>query len=96
MVLLETIPVLLASELTCWKWRLSLALPDPGITADMLEIVLDPPRTKEKVLKTVPATTSKKNMPETVYGLPGVIQDMPETFHPPPPPPSQGQYGYRC
>ena len=71
------------SELTCWKWTRSLG--SPGITADMLEIVLGLPSTKEKVLKTVPAPHDIKfNMPETVSGLLGVIQDIPETIPPSP------------
>ena len=53
MVLLDTIPGPLGVRLDMLEME---TVPDsPGITADMLEIVLDPPSTKEKVLKTVPA-----------------------------------------
>ena len=53
MVLLETIPGPLGVRVDMLE--MDTVPGSPGITADMLEIVLDPPSTKEKVLKTVHA-----------------------------------------
>ena len=62
-------PALLASELTCWRWRLSLALPISQRTCWKLFLALPAP--KGTCWRPSPVPGSKADMSEAAPGPPG-------------------------